>query len=179
MAEAARKIRYSSYGNATYEPGFDGNAVRAPRGGEVVRPRVLPRERAVARPKVQVREAGQISLFAVAGFLTVGILAAMVLLSYAQLHVLSDQVVSLREEYTTLKSDEARLLAKYELAFDLKSIESNVTVNGRMVKPQESQIFYMDLSDSDSVVLFREDSTTATLGQSVQGLWDKVTAYFR
>lgn len=179
MAEAARKIRYSSYGNVAYDPRYDGSAVRVPRGTEVAQPRVLPRERAAARPRVQVREAGRVSLFAVAGFLTAAILAAMVLLSYTQLNSLSDEVVTLRGEYTALKSEEARLIAQYELAFDLKSIETAVTQNGRMVKPQSSQIFYMDLSGSDSVVLFEEESATATLSQTVQDLWSKVTAYFR
>ncbi len=179
MAEAARKIRYSSYGNAAYDPRYDGSAVRAPGGAEVAQPRVLPRERAAARPKVQVREAGQVSLFAVAGFLAVAVFAAMVLLSYAQLNVLSHDVVNLRGEYNTLKNEEARLMAQYELAFDLKSIETAVTENGRMVKPQSSQIFYMDLSGSDSVVLFEDDSPTATLGQTVTDLWNTVSAYFR
>lgn len=177
MAEAARKIRYSSYGSVAYDPAFDGSAVRVPQGGAVARPRVLPRERAVARPKVQVRQAGQVSLFAVAGFLTVAVFAALVLLSYVKLTILSDQVVSLRAEYTTLKSEEARLLAQYELAFDLKSIEEAVTADGRMVKPQSSQIYYMDLSGNDSMVVYEDESAAGTLADTVEYLLVKAEEY--
>ena len=175
MAEAARKIRYSSYGNVAYDPAYDAGAVRAPRDGRVVQPRVLPRERAVARPKVNLRPAGQVSLFAVAGFLAVAVFAAMVLMSYVQLNVLSDQVVDMRAQYADLKDEEARLLAQYELAFDLKSIETAVTADGRMVKPQSSQIHYMDLSGSDSVVVYEQE--TGALGDTVQSLLTKAGEY--
>lgn len=177
MAEAARKIRYSSYGSVAYDPAYDAGSVRVPRGGEVTQPRVLPRERAVARPKVSLRPAGQVSLFAVAGFLTVAVFAAMVLLSYVQLTVLSDQVVDLRGQYIQLKDEEARLLAQYELAFDLKSIEAAVTSEGRMVKPQSSQIYYMDLSGSDSVVVYEEEDTAGALTGAIQDLFAKAGEY--
>lgn len=177
MAEAARKIRYSSYGNVAYDPAYDAGAVRAPRHGQAAQPRVLPRERAVARPKVNLRPAGQVSIFAVAGFLTVAIFAAMVLMSYVQLTMLSDQVVDLRAEYSQLKDEEARLLAQYELAFDLKSIEAAVTADGRMVKPQNSQVHYMDLSGSDSVVVYEKQTTATALGDTVQGLLNKAGEY--
>ncbi len=179
MAEAARKIRYSSYGNVAYDPRYEGNAVRVPGGSEVAQPRVLPRERAAARPRVQVREAGQVSLFAAVGAIAVAIFAAMVLFSYAQLTTLSNDVVNLRGEYAALKTEESRLLAQYELAFDLKSIESSVTEGGRMVKPQESQIFYMDLSGSDSVVVYEDESATATLTGTIKDLFHKATSYFQ
>ena len=170
MAEAARKIRYSSYGNVAYDPAYGSGAVRAPRGTEVAQPRVLPREHAVARPKVALRPAGQISLFAVAGFLAVAVFAVMVLMSYVQLNVLSDEVVDLRSEYSSLKAEEARLLAQYELAFDLKSIETAVTAEGHMVKPQSSQIHYMDLSGNDSVVVYAQESTASALNNTFRAV---------
>lgn len=176
MAEAARKIRYSSYGNVAYDPAFEGNVIHAPSEEPLFRPHVLPRERTLTRPKVQVRPAGQVSLFAVAGFLAVAMVAVLVLLSYVRLTVLSDEVVSLREEYDTLKSEEAHLMAQYELAYDLKSIEAAVTADGRMVKPQSSQIYYMDLSGNDSVVVY-ENSTAATLGSKLEEFMDTVAEY--
>lgn len=176
MAEAARKIRYSSYGNVAYDPAFDGNIVHAPSEEPLYRPHVLPRERTLTRPKVQVRPAGQVSLFAIAGFLAVAVVAVMILLSYVQLNRLSDEVVSLRGEYSMLKEEEARLLAQYEQAYDLKSIEAAVTANGRMVKPQSSQIHYMDLSGSDSVIVY-DSSAAATIGSKLETLMDTVAEY--
>ena len=176
MAENVRKIRYSSYGSLAYDPAFEGNVVPAPSEEPLFRPKVLPREHTLTRPKVQVRPAGQVSVFAVAGFFAVAIVAVLVLLSYVQLTALSDEVVSLRNEYNTLKSEEARLMAQYELAYDLKSIEDTVTADGRMVKPQSSQIYYMDLSGSDSVVIY-ENSTAATLGSKLEAFMDTVAEY--
>ena len=74
---------YRTYGSVAYAPAYDGTAVRAPRREEVLRPkpRVRPRERVLTRTQVQVREAGQASVFAVIGFLAVGVFAALLLLS--------------------------------------------------------------------------------------------------
>ena len=138
---------------------------------------MLPRERSAARPKVSLRPAGQVSLFAVVGFLAVAFFAALVLLSCVQLTVLSDQIVALRGQYASLKEEEARLLAQYELTFDLKSIEAAVTADGRMVKPQSSQIYYMDLSGSDSVEVYGEETTAGSLTGALQGLFSKAGEY--
>ena len=98
---------YRTYGSVAYAPAYDGTAVRAPRREEVLRPkpRVRPRERVLTRTQVQVREAGQASVFAVIGFLAVGVFAALLLLSYTQYAVLTDQVVTLRSELTTLQTE--------------------------------------------------------------------------
>ena len=92
---------YRTYGSVAYAPAYDGTAVRAPRREEVLRPkpRVRPRERVLTRTQVQVREAGQASVFAVIGFLAVGVFAALLLLSYTQYAVLTDQVVTLRTDH--------------------------------------------------------------------------------
>ena len=70
---------YRTYGSVAYAPAYDGTAVRAPRREEVLRPkpRVRPRERVLTRTQVQVREAGQASVFAVIGFLAVGVFFQM------------------------------------------------------------------------------------------------------
>ena len=177
MAEAARKIRYSSYGSAAYDPAFETGAFGFPDEGIVVQPHVLPREYAVARPKVELRPADQVSIFAVVGFLAVAFFAALVLMSYVKLNAISDEVVSLRSQYTQLKNEESRLLAQYELAFDLKSIEAAVTTDGRMVKPQSSQIYYMDLSGSDSVEVFEQETPTDALGDTFEVLLAKAGEY--
>lgn len=176
MAEAARQIQYRSYGSVAFDPAYEGNVIHAPSEEPLSRPRVLPRERPLTRPKVEVRPAGQVSLFAVAGFLAVAVVAVLVLLSYIRLTALSDEVVALRGEYSTLKEEEARLKAQYELAYDLKSIEEAVTEDGRMVKPQSSQIFYMDLSANDSVVVYDSDAA-ASIGSRLEEFMDTVAEY--
>ena len=82
----------------------------------------------------------------------------------------------------TLKTEEARLRAQYELAYDLNSIESTMTSSGAMVKPQSSQIFYVDLSAPDSVTYFEQEDPVEGLRGAWEGLrsvWGNVVEYFQ
>lgn len=184
MATAVRRrnIRYSKYDTVPYEA-YDGSAARQLEREEVLQPRpvVRPRERAVVRPRVRVREAGAVSPFAVVGFLAVGVFAVLLLFSYARLMTISQQVVALNSEMTTLQSEEAKLRAQYELAFDLAEIEETLTANGTMVKPQSSQIIYLDLSEPDSVVFFDEEEESALGGllEQLGELFGGAVEYFR
>lgn len=184
---ARRKVRYSggggTYGSLAYaEPAVHpmGGA-----GSEVLlpRPRVRPRERVAVRPKVRVREAGQVSVFAVVGFLAVGVFAVLLMLSMVRLATVGDEVVSLKSSLTALQTDQKKLLAQYELAYDLSAIEQKVTANGSMVKPQAGQIDTLDLSEADSVVRYDQkdapEQEATGLPQRLQGLAEKALAYFR
>lgn len=179
---AVKRNRYNSaratYGSVAYDLDYRrGGAVTAPR------PLVRPREEAAVRPKIRVREAGKVSLFAVVGFLAIGVFAVLVLMSGIQLTTLSDDIASLNKQMTTLQSEEANLRTQYALAFDLNSIENAVTSNGSMVKPQNGQIIYLDLSEPDSVVLYEESETplqgVAGAWQSIQEVFSNVVEYFK
>lgn len=184
MATAVkRKLRYDNYGEMT-AAAYDGSAARQLQREEVLQPRPLvrPRERTVARPRVRVREAGAVSPFAVAGFLAIGVFAVLLLFSYVSLTTISRQVVDLRGEMTELRTEEARLRAQYELAYDLEGIEAAMTADGTMVKPQNGQTIYVDLSEPDSVTLFdQEEVRTGAAGfvDSLRALWDDVVSYFQ
>ena len=105
-AEARRRTtRYETYGSVAYDPVWEGGAVAAPGREEVLRPRpkVRPKERTLARPHVQVREAGKVSPFAVVGFLAVGVLAVLLLMSCVRLTVISDETVQLRSQLASWK----------------------------------------------------------------------------
>ena len=177
-AAARRKSRYDhprgTYGNLAYAQPAARPLERG--GAEVLRPqpKVRPRERALARPKVRVREAGQISIFAVVGFLAVGVFAVLLMLSTVQLTMVSDEVVSLRSELSSLQSEEAKLMA-----FDPSTIEERVTADGSMVKPAAGQIYTLDLSESDSVVYYDQESTGMGFLATVQGMIDSALSYFR
>ncbi len=175
MAEAKRRsTRYEVYGNVAYDPVWEGGAVAAPapERQEVFqpRPKVSPRERILARPRIQVREAGAVSPFAVIGFLAVGVLAVLLLMSYVNLTVLNDETVQLKSELSVLQDEEAKLLAQYELAYDWSALEAELTAGGTMAKPNSSQMVMLDLSEPDSVVVFGQTG-------NVSGLLDKVGSF--
>ena len=183
MATAVKyRARYDRYNEIPYNA-YDGSAVRQLPGEEVLQPRPLvrPKERVVARPKVRVREAGRVAPFAVAGFLAIGVFAVLLLFSYVNLAVISQQVVDLRSEMTELRSEEAKLRAQYELAYDLESIEADMTASGTMVKPQNGQSIYVDLSEPDSVTLFDQEETSGGQGflETVQSIVTEIVAYFQ
>lgn len=177
MAQTLRRASYDPYRNLNYQ--YDGSAVRVPQEEEVLRPRpqVRPRRQELARPKVAVRQAGQVSFFAVTGFAAVAVMAVLILMSYIQLNAISDQVVSLNTEMTRLQSEEATLRARYELAYDLSAIEKAVTSDGSMSRPQVGQMVYVDLTEPDSVVLYSEESGGGFL-ESLEEVVGSVLSYF-
>lgn len=189
MAAAAtrRKPGYAqprgTYGNLAYAQPAARPAERG--GAEILRPRpkTRPRERAITRPKVQVREAGQVSIFAVVGFLAVAVFAVLLMLSTVQLTVVNDEVVALKGQLSALHTEQAKLMTQYELSYDLSAIEQKVTANGSMVKPQAGQLYTLDLSEEDSVVHYEKESaaaeTAGSLLDTVRDLLDGGLSYFR
>ena len=185
---AARRRRYNTpranYDSVAYDLDYADTAARPLRGGEQTRtrPLVRPRERAAVRPKARVREAGFVSPFAVVGFLAIGVFAVLVLLSSIQLTTLSVDIAGLKSDLAELEEQENYLRTQYELAFDLASIETAVTADGSMVKPQAGQILYLDLSEPDSVVLFNEEETPVEgINGAIRGIQDilgNVVEYF-
>ena len=170
---------YRTYGSVAYAPAYDGTAVRAPRREEVLRPkpRVRPRERVLTRTQVQAREAGQV---AVIGFLAVGVFAALLLLSYTQYAVLTDQVVTLRSELTTLQTENATLSAEYEKVFDMERIQA--AVGDTMIRPTGDQVEYIDLSEPDSVVVYGQEDAKTGIPGLLAGLEEIISSlieYFR
>ena len=170
MADARRPNRsYDPYRNMSVA--YDGSAARVLRGEEVLapRPRVRPRTQELTRPHVEARPAGKVSIFAVLGFGVVLVLAVCILMNYVTLSSLANETVALNSQLTQLKSEEATLLARYELAYDLGAIESAVTADGSMSRPQAGQMIYVDLTEPDSVTLYNQEETT--------GFWDGIEEF--
>ena len=176
---------YNTYGSVAYAPADDGSAVRAPhREVELQRPRPKQRERVrrqeLTRTQVQVREAGQVAPFAVVGFLAVAVFAALLLLSYVQYTVLNGEMVSLRNEMSSLQKENATLSAQYEKVFDMETIQA--AVGSTMVRPTNDQVVYIDLSEPDTVVVYGEEEAESGLVGALKGIGSvlgEFVEYFR
>lgn len=180
MAEAVKRGSYDPYRNMRYA--YDGSAARVLEGDEALktRPKVRPRQREVVRPKVEARPAGRVSPFAVVGFAAVAVMAVMILMSFVTLSTVSGEVVALDAQMSQLKDEEATLLARYELAYDLGAIESAVTADGSMSRPQAGQIIYVDMTEPDSVVLYSSASESqAGFLDTLEEAIANALAYFR
>jgi len=183
---AARRrntISYNTYGSVAYAPAYDGSAVRAPRREEEVRrapqPKTRESARTLTRTQVEVREAGQVAPFAVVGFLAVAVFALLLVMSYAQLTVVSGETVSLRNELSALQTENATLTAQYEQVFDMETIQA--AVGGTMVRPTNDQVVYIDLSEPDAVVVYGEEAAGGFAGalESAGKVVSGVFEYFR
>lgn len=182
MAARQRTSAYRTNGSVAYAPAYSGNTVRSPKRGQEQRslPKRAPRYQEIARPQAQVRQAGQVAPFAIIGFLAVGVFAVLLLLSTLQLHVASDNVVSLRNELSALQTENAALSAEYEQIFDMEHLQA--AVGATMIRPTADQITYLDMSQPDSVVVHRAGTGVALVDNTVQGaksLFSDVLEYFR
>ena len=182
MAARQRTTAYRVNGSAAYAPAYTGNVVRAPRRQEEQHnvPKRAPRRQELTRPQVAVRQAGTVAPFGVIGFLAVGVFAVLLLLSTLQLHIASDNVVSLRNQLATLHSEQTTLSAQYEQIFDLQHLQA--AVGDTMIRPTADQITYIDMSRPDSVVLFNGNASTpgaAGAAKGVSNIFSSAVEYFR
>ena len=175
VAQVKRTSAYRTYGNVAYDPAF------SPRREGRTEPLIRPRERVVARQRVRVRPAGYVAPVAVIGFALVAVMAVLLLVGYAQIAQTSNEIVRLRREADTLSQEHAKLTAQYELAFDLKSVEEQVTASGAMVQPQAGQIITLNILEPDSAQFYGDEggSLADELWGGVQETVGNLVAFFR
>ena len=63
------------------------------------------------------------------------------------------------------------------LAYDLGAIETAVTADGSMGKPQAGQMVYVDLTEPDSVVLYQQSGQKSAL-DSIEEMIGSILSYF-
>ena len=168
-------------GNLAYD--FDYEEKRAQRrerrAEEKTEPRPAPQQ--VQRPQttVRTRERQKVSLTVLVGFGALAALVLMLVMSYAQLAAISSNVVSMKNELTALQDEHVTLLTQYEQTFDLATVKQAAEAAG-MAKPSASQIYYVDLSEPDSVVVYQQDENVlARVFTSLGHGMCSVVEYFR
>ena len=157
----AKKYPYGGRveGNLAYEFDYDEKRERRTerRAERRTEEKVAPRRQ--QEPKVQTtvraRPRQRVSHIALAGFTALAAMVLVLVMSYAKLATISSNVVSMKNELTALQSEHVALLTRYEQTFDLSAIKEAAEATG-MAKPSASQIFYVDLSESDSVVVYQQ-----------------------
>lgn len=182
MAAERRNRRYATYGSVAYQPEYEQVAAPARRSAQrprreeeqVRRPRVQPRTQTVTRPSIEVRQQSAVAPFAIVGFVAVVLCALMLVVTSAQLAMVNDETVELRSNLSELQDEEKRLMAQYELAFDLAEVERQLTADGSMVKAGSGQTVYLDLSEGDNVVYYEaaEQGWSGVIRQIEQFLAD-------
>lgn len=157
-----RNRRYRTNGNTAYQPDYEREASRrsqtsaapARKPQQPKRPQIRPRRRPVKRPDIQVRTQTAVSPFAMVGLFAVLACALLLVISTAQLAMVNNDIVDLRSTLSDLQDEGRTLQTKYELEFDLDSIERQFLSDGSMVRAGTGQTVYLDLSEQDSVVYY-------------------------
>ncbi len=181
---ASRKNQHMRYtggrvvGNLAYDPAYEERQRRLRREQEYERehqreefmrpPQRKPQQKAA--PARRARE--RVSIGSLCGFLALAAMVALMIMCRAQLTEISANVVSVQKEISALEDEHVALLTRYEKTFDLTTIKEAAAAAG-MSKPSSSQVYYIDLSESDSVVVYQQKSTNvlskvfSSLGQGV------------
>ena len=129
------------------------------------------------REKNAVRR--RIPVLGILGALSVIAVAMLLLMGYIELTQLSSETVTLKSQLSALESEHVVLNAEYERMFDLASVQEAAEAAG-MTKPSSSQVGYMDLSDGDSVTVYRHEDETFLNGvlASVKEGFETVREFF-
>lgn len=118
-----------------------------------------PRRHQKVQTTVRTRERQRVSPAALVGFTALAAMIVVLIMSYAQLTAISSNVVSMQKELAALEEEHVALLTQYEKTFDLATIKEAAEAAG-MAKPSASQIYYVDLSAPDSVVVYQQAGTS-------------------
>ena len=144
------------------------------------RPQAQQEAQPVRRQKAAARASVQLSPAVLIGTVIVTAMVVALMLGYVTLTDVSGSVSSIKREIADLDEQHIALLTEYEKTFDLATVKAAAEAAG-MSKPTSGQIQYIDLSGSDSVTLYKADSSGALDGllDSLERGWSYVLEYFR
>jgi len=132
----------------------------------------------VTKPEPEPKGIRKLAFSALATILVMAAMLVLVLASSAQLVVVNDELVGLRSELQTLQEEETKLMAQYELAYDLQEIEKQMTQSGQMNKVQAWQTYTLELSEPDSVEYFQGWDFQERLAEFGRNFLQAVKEYF-
>ena len=179
MAEAKRSTYTSTYGSLAYdldtlarERQLEDAGIMPERRQDVQKPRTRTHAKAQTRPHP--------SPVVLGGIVLLCMLVLTLMFGYVQLTKVSHHVGQIKSEISALTDEHVDLLTQYEKVFDLATIKA-VAEKAGMAKPGIGQIEYIDLSGSDSVVVYRAETpgllhnVHATVSAAASKVWE----YFR
>jgi len=148
---------------------------------ELPEPEVLerPQEKVSIRTKTKTAAKQGISLFAVAGWASVIVLAVALLMSYVELNTLANQSYELREELEALQIEETKLQIAYESTFRLDEVEEYATNMLGMVRAGNDQVKYLSNRAEDQAVILDTNSVETGISASLKSLFTTIAEYFK
>lgn len=178
-AATARQRRYgmdTTYGNLAYD--YERTAPYRGRlaDEQVVIPGAPAVEDEVA-PAQRVRTRQAIAPMALIGYACAAVLLIFTLMAKIQLTEVTDQTATYQEQLDQLKTDQNRLLIKYEKAFNTTEVETYATTQLGMQRARDDQVTYLDSDVPDKAVVI-ESSDDGSFFARVKAALASLAEYF-
>ena len=148
---------------------------------DIPEPEVLerPQEKVSIRTTTKAAPKQGISLFAVAGWACVIVLAVSLIMSYIELNTIANESYELKETLEVLQIEETRLQIEYESTFRLDEVETYATNMLGMVRADGDQIKYLSNRAEDKAVVVDTNNVETGFSAGMKSLFTTIAEYFR
>ena len=179
MTDERRRNMTMIYGSLAYDLDTLARERQLEEAGEMPERSGAPQPKAQPRRHPQAQAKTRPSPLLAGGIVLVCALVMVLLLGYVQLTMVSNQVVTLKNQLTTLQEEHVALVTEYEKTFDLATIKAAAEEAG-MSKPTSGQVQYIDLSGSDTAVVYGDEPGVVEKAiSSIKGGAQFIWEYFR
>ena len=118
-------------------------------------------------------------MFAVAGWVSVIVLAVSLLMSYIELNTIANEHYELKEQLEVLQVEETKLQIEYESTFRLDEVEEYATNMLGMVRADNDQIKYLSNRAEDQAVMLAASNVETGVSASLKSLFTTIAEYFK
>ena len=176
MTDERRRNIKMVYGSLAYDLDTLARERQLEEAGEMPQRTAQPERQTQTRRRPQAQAKARPSALTVGGIVAVCALVMVLLLGYVQLTAVSNNVSTIKKELATLEDEHVALLTEYEKTFDLATIKAAAEEAG-MSKPSAGQIQYIDLSGSDTAVVYGDEpgvveKAASSLKEGALSLWE-------
>ena len=179
MTDERRRNMTMIYGSLAYDLDTLARERQLEEAGEMPERSGAPQPKAQPRRHPQAQAKTRPSPLLVGGIVLVCALVMVLLLGYVQLTMVSNHVVTIKDQLTTLQEEHVALVTEYEKTFDLATIKAAAEEAG-MSKPTSGQVQYIDLSGSDTAVVYGDEPGVVEKAiSSIKGGAQFIWEYFR
>ena len=179
MTDERRRNMTMIYGSLAYDLDTLARERQLEEAGEMPERSGAPQPKAQPRRHPQAQAKTRPSPLLAGGIVLVCALVMVLLFGYVQLTVVSNHVVTIKDQLATLEEEHVALVTEYEKTFDLATIKAAAEEAG-MSKPTSGQVQYIDLSGSDTAVVYGDEPGVVEKAiSSIKGGAQFIWEYFR
>lgn len=179
MTDERRRNMTMIYGSLAYDLDTLARERQLEEAGEMPERSGAPQPKAQPRRHPQAQAKTRPSPLLAGGIVLVCALVMVLLFGYVQLTVVSNHVVTIKDQLATLEEEHVSLVTEYEKTFDLATIKAAAEEAG-MSKPTSGQVQYIDLSGSDTAVVYGDEPGVVEKAiSSIKGGAQFIWEYFR